>query len=565
VGFFKKNHNFFFLGPTHPKKSEKREVQNQRKKMGDRSDPKGHSVENRDKHSAAGEVEGRRLQEALRAVDRDVERELADKANWKWGPLKKNPKGRYPMEPPEATTVASRPASPTPSVESPQVVGKKRRNPFIDDEAAGGGDDEDGEGDQQQGQGKYYAMTANFGCKDCEDWEPECGDQKAYEEAAYQKFVTKFHNRCETLVDMGTLVYAVVGEEVAETTGRRHLQMAVVYTRNRRFKAAVKDWKGCHVSKKYTGSSVEEFINYCKKEGKWVEFGEVPRSQGKATQDAWDEARSLAIEGRIDEVAGHIYVPHYSALKAIAKDHPKALADLNITAGCGVWYVGQAGAGKSRQARADYPNFYPKMPNKWWDGYQGVDQPIIIDDVDPKNAEYLGYHLKIWADRYPFLAETKGGGMKIRPSKVIVTSQYAIEDCWADEETRAAIKRRFEVRQVGAPKMAPIFRTPPERPSTPAPPLAPRPSQRRVRPREESTDDEPESDSETEQVVSTIGSKELADVTPLRRSTAVLATAQSPQTDGSFLSLDQVPPTQVVFESPWRDTQSTNGAQTPPQ
>ena len=106
-----------------------------------------------------------------------------------------------------------------------------------------------------------------------------------------------------------------------------------------------------------------------------------------------------------------------------------------------LWYWGKPGTGKSRKARDENPNHFLKACNKWWNGYAG--QPVvIIDDLD---SNILGHHLKIWGDRYPFPAETKGGCENIRPAKIIVTSNYSIEMLWPDDkQMREAIARRYK-------------------------------------------------------------------------------------------------------------------------
>lgn len=52
---------------------------------------------------------------------------------------------------------------------------------------------------------------------------------------------------------------------------------------------------------------------------------------------------------------------------------------------------------------------------------------MLIDDLG-KDHKDLGSSLKIWADSYPFIAEVKGGAMKIRPLVLVITSQYQIKE-----------------------------------------------------------------------------------------------------------------------------------------
>jgi hypothetical protein len=78
-----------------------------------------------------------------------------------------------------------------------------------------------------------------------------------------------------------------------------------------------------------------------------------------------------------------------------------------------MWYYGPSGTGKICKARTDRPNAY-------------------------LTSKYGG-------DRYPFLAEHKGGARKIRPDLVIVTSNYHPNQIWEAHADLGQILRRFEV------------------------------------------------------------------------------------------------------------------------
>ena len=90
--------------------------------------------------------------------------------------------------------------------------------------------------------------------------------------------------------------------------------------------------------------------------------------------------------------------------------------------------------------------YYPKLNNKWWDGYQGQ-QICIMEDVDKDTIKFLHHHLKIWADRWGFIGETKGGAVAPNHRWLVVTSNYSIHEILKDLEDRQlaqAITRRFK-------------------------------------------------------------------------------------------------------------------------
>jgi hypothetical protein len=119
-----------------------------------------------------------------------------------------------------------------------------------------------------------------------------------------------------------------------------------------------------------------------------------------------------------------------------------------------LWLCGGTGTGKSYAARTQYPKAYLKMCNKWWDEYNGQNV-ALIEDFD-KHHTVLIHHMKIWADRYPFLAEVKGSAKRIRPRVIVVTSNYRPEDIWSDEGDLGPILRRFRVIQFTG-EFAPII------------------------------------------------------------------------------------------------------------
>lgn len=245
-----------------------------------------------------------------------------------------------------------------------------------------------------------------------------------------------------TLEGLGC-IYLLYGREVAPATGTPHLQGYVYFRNARTLRSVITKLPGAHVEVA-RGSSLANF-EYCTKSGDFNEFGDRPldpQEKGDKEKERWDRTLLCAKEGRLDEVDADILIRNYGALKRIRNDFkPKPVTLESV---CGVWIHGVSGCGKSYAVQQTYPDHYKKGHNKWWDGYDG-EEVAYLDDLG-QGDKWLGEHyLKHWADRYAFAAESKGHCGQLRPKKFIVTSQYKIEDIWTDDETRAALNRRFIV------------------------------------------------------------------------------------------------------------------------
>lgn len=237
--------------------------------------------------------------------------------------------------------------------------------------------------------------------------------------------------------------YFLYGWEKCPSTGRLHAQ-GFLYLKNAcSHRSARLRLRPHHVERQQ--GSVDSNVVYCSKSGDTRSAGVRPLSskeKGETEQTKWRGVRLAIMEGRLDDIDDSIYIRYYSSIRAIQKDNMLKVADAPDV--CGIWIHGPAGCGKSRYARETYADAYCKPTNKWWDGYKG-EKFVIIDDWDPSHSKYLTYHLKMWSDRYSITAEIKGGALNIRPEKIIVTSQYSIEECFEDCASRDAIRRRFTV------------------------------------------------------------------------------------------------------------------------
>lgn len=262
------------------------------------------------------------------------------------------------------------------------------------------------------------------------------------------------------------MTYMVVGEEVGEQ-GTNHVQGFVIMKKRTKVSTMKKFLPTAHLEL-MRGSS-EQAADYCKKDGNFMEHGVFELIQpcrsnltakdrskgGQISSEKFKQAISWSIGHefvKLREEMPDMYFRHYHTIKRIAMDHPMPTMCLDKLDN--EWIYGVPGIGKSRLVRQENDDLYIKPHSKWWLGYQGQ-KNVLIDDLSKTHAPWIGDFLKIWADHYPFNAETKGDGSLIRPSRILITSNYSIEELWPqDEALQEALRRRFKVRHIIIP---PVF------------------------------------------------------------------------------------------------------------
>jgi hypothetical protein len=84
------------------------------------------------------------------------------------------------------------------------------------------------------------------------------------------------------------------------------------------------------------------------------------------------------------------------------------------------WIYGDPGIGKSRWATTQTTtwNTFRKNHNQWCGDSCTETRLVIIEDYPAlPQGDALQHHMKVWADRDPFLGEVKGGGITIEPGR----------------------------------------------------------------------------------------------------------------------------------------------------
>ena len=247
------------------------------------------------------------------------------------------------------------------------------------------------------------------------------------------------YNFLKNIYEQSGSKYVVGQGEKGKNSNLIHIQFFVNFKDPQRFTKITKIDNSVHCEKVLVNNGAD---TYCMKEDTRIEgpysFGLKPFRYNDPND--WENVWNLAKNNKIEQIPPSVRIKHYNTIKNISKDYMK-FKDCDHLRGLWIW--GPSGRGKSRWVREHVsPNdLYPKMMNKWWDGYNN--QRVVVLDDFGLDGNVLSQELKIWTDRYGCILEIKGGCLQSNYEWFIITSQYRIIDIFTDFETREALFRRF--------------------------------------------------------------------------------------------------------------------------
>lgn len=240
--------------------------------------------------------------------------------------------------------------------------------------------------------------------------------------------------------------YAVVGKERGANR-TPHLQGFIVFMRK---KAA----GGCKKSIGSNRAHVEimrgtpvDASEYCKKDGEFVEFGNVEsiRTQGSRSDlvRVQELLRNGASLGQVADqefrtfVRYHRGITLYQSLRVERRSWRTQV----------IWFHGPTGSGKSRRAYQESMALcngsvaYIADPSlKWFDPYAG-EKGVVLDDFD--GTAPISMLLRLF-DRYPLRVPIKGGFVEFSARIVWVTSNFTPNDLYGGSPQFDALWRRLD-------------------------------------------------------------------------------------------------------------------------
>lgn len=241
------------------------------------------------------------------------------------------------------------------------------------------------------------------------------------------------------VINNSRLRYIVAGLETCPETGRPHYQMYMEFDDKvtvRQIKRLLQD-PSAHIEERY--GNAKEATEYCKKEGKWFQFG-TPTKQGERN-DLNDVYESLKVgKSLLDIIEEHpgTYIRYFRGIERVQdlfrRKQQKLEERIQPTV---IVYIGRSGTGKSHHCYhdPDYQASGYKFPVQqsgkvYFDGYDG-ESTIWFDEFGGSVLPF-GVFLRL-CDKWETRVETKGASVCITNlRKILISTTTYPKDWWKD-------------------------------------------------------------------------------------------------------------------------------------
>lgn len=248
--------------------------------------------------------------------------------------------------------------------------------------------------------------------------------------------------------DEVVMEYMVYGKEKCPETKKKHWQGFVYYI-NPKTMSAAKKYLGDTVHMEPMRGTLKEAIAYCKKDGKWKEFGKEP-TQGSRTD--LDEIAQKIVEGKISDVCDLAdtmpakYNLYHRTFKQIEDNRLRRKQ--RTTAPKAYWFWGSTGTGKSHKAAElaeGKTSYWYKNDNGWWDDYKQQDV-VIINDF---RGEIAYNELLQMCDKWPYSVKRRNRPpVNFTSDIVVITSSLPPDKIYHNRNSEDKIEqltRRMEI------------------------------------------------------------------------------------------------------------------------
>lgn len=240
--------------------------------------------------------------------------------------------------------------------------------------------------------------------------------------------------------------YVIFGREVGES-GTAHLQGYVSIGERKGLswlRATISP--RAHFEVMHRNSTPQKAAAYCRKDGDFEEYGELPPGCGHRSDLVclYGDIRAGKGEDEVEEAYPAQFIRYQRSIQSLLRKYTKPREGPPTVK----VFWGRTGTGKTKTVYESHAleEIYSHPGGSWFDGYHGQ-EVALFDDFGGSEFK-LTYLLKL-LDRYPMNVPIKGSFVVWKPKTIYMTSNRPPEDWYMNAHSShvEALVRRFTTVQ----------------------------------------------------------------------------------------------------------------------